>query len=273
MRNFGIIGTSVWRSQRFRHIAGKDRDGAQLTYLYLQTTVHGNSAGTFVLPPEMAALDRQRKPAEVRQHYEELRHVGLIRYDSAEEIVQLMGFYRFNSLGSRKHMAGPLHVIRSLPQSYVRNLAACDLVVAMFERRQEWAAKVRTKRHSKERGAETEVMKLLDAMTEVDEWIADLIREMRLQSMIAAPEVGLSNATLDALCETLSIALSDTPIERRIDTHSDTTETEKETEKTTETDKTKTKTTDKTKTTETAIQRPNADQLLEEMRAKLAAGG
>ncbi len=135
MRQFGIVASSVWRSRKFRSL---ETNAARLAYFYLHTTTHGNSAGVFVLPPEMAALEMKIPGDEVRSAYRELAEVELIRYDPAEELVQIVNFYRFNGITSRKHLAGPLRVIHSLPQSPVRSSAALELVLAIFERARAW---------------------------------------------------------------------------------------------------------------------------------------
>lgn len=135
MRQFGIVASSVWRSRKFRSL---ESNVARLTYFYLHTTTHGNSAGAFVLPPEMAALEMKVPSDDVRAAYCELHDVELVRYDAAEELVQIVNFYKFNGISSRKHLAGPLRVINSLPQSPVRSSAALELMLAIFDRAKGW---------------------------------------------------------------------------------------------------------------------------------------
>jgi len=245
MRQFGIISSSIWRSKRFRQLT---TDLARLTYLYLHTTTHGNSAGAFVLPPEMAALELKVPSEDVRASFIELAECRLIRYDPEEELIQIVNFFRFNSISSRKHLAGPVRIIQALPQSPVRDCAACDLIMAMFERREEWREKASRLKRSENRSDHTDAGKILEAMGGFDGTAADIIKEMKLEPMLLSQEIGIDGHTLDRLEEALLIPLSHTTIE----SPSDTTETEKTTEKTTEKDKTKT--TDKTTTTERGVQ-------------------
>lgn len=187
MRQFGIIQSSIWRSKRFRELSS---DLARLTYIYLHTTKHGNSIGTFEMPPELAALDMRRDADEVREGLAELARVKLIRHDPEEELVQIVNFFRFNSPSSRKQLAGPLKIVRdALPSSPVRDACACDLVVAMYQRAQTWGADV-----------EARAAFLHEA--------AQLVHDLELKSLLASQEIGLSEALLIALSEALLIDLA-----------------------------------------------------------------
>jgi len=247
VRQFGIISSSIWRSKRFRQLGS---DLARMTYLYLHTTVHGNSAGAFVLPPEMAALELKVPAADVRAVFIELAEARLIRYDPEEELIQIVNFFRFNAISSRKHLAGPVRIIQALPHSPVRDYAAFDLILAMFERREDWNEKALRLKRSEHRSDHIEAGKILEAMSGFDTTAADIVKEMKLEPMLTSQEIGLDARTLDRLGEALLIPLSHTPIHSPIHSPSDTTETEK----TTETDKTTDKTTTKTTTTERGVQ-------------------
>lgn len=221
MRQFGIISSTLWRSKRFRALSSLQ---VKTVYIYLHTSPHGNSAGAFILPPELAALDLNAPAEEVREAFEELRDVGLIRYDPDEQIVQIVGFFRFNSVKSRKHLAGPMRVIREvLPASPARDAAACEMVVDMVERARQWDADV-------------------DARAVFMSEAKRLIEELRLQALISSPEIGLSDTLLITLSDTLFITL---PIQGE--------DQDQDQDHRDDTDKTKTK----TKTTETAQKRLN----------------
>lgn len=185
MRQFGIVASSVWRSKKFRAL---ESDVARLTYFYLHTTTHGNSAGVFVLPPEMAALEMKVTGEAVRLAYAELNRVSLVNYDPAEELVQIVNFYRFNAITSRKHLAGPLRVIHSLPQSWVRSTAALELVLAIYERARGWD-------------------KTVEARGPFMQEAANLIRNFDLAGLITHPEHGLSIDLQIALSDDLLISL------------------------------------------------------------------
>lgn len=234
MRQFGIISSSIWRSRRFRQLT---TDAARLTYLYLHTTTHGNSAGAFVMPPEMAALEMKVPSDKIQDAFMELAASRLIRYDPDEELIQIANFFKFNSISSRKHLQGPVRIIRSLPKSPVRDCAACDLILAMFERREEWRDKAQRLQKSETRTDHTEAGKILEAMGGFDTTAADMIKEMHLETTLASEEIGLDKQTLEQLSDALLIPLSHTPIDTPIDITD--TEKNKEKDKTTETEKTK----------------------------------
>lgn len=190
MRNFGVISTSIWRSKRFRMLAC---DLSKLVYMYLHTTTHGTSAGVFVNPPELAALEMRQDAELIRDAYEELSEVGLIRYDSEEEMVQIVGFFKHNGPTSRKHLAGPLAIIyNSLPQSFVRDAAAIELVASIYERALTWDVSV-----------EARAVFLSEA--------AKLIKNLHLEDAICDPKFGLDIGLLIGLSEDLLI---DLPIQR-----------------------------------------------------------
>lgn len=187
MRQFGIIQSSIWRSKRFRELSS---DLARLTYIYLHTTKHGNSIGTFEMPPELAALDMRRPSDEVREGLDELARVKLIRHDPEEELVQIVNFMRFNSPSSRKQLAGPLKIVRdALPASPVRDACACDLVVAMYDRAQTWGSDV-------------------EARTAFLHEAAQLVHDLHLQKLLASPEIGLNDGLLIGLSDALLIDLA-----------------------------------------------------------------
>lgn len=199
-----MVASSVWRSKKFRALA---TDSARLTYFYLHTTTHGNSAGVFVLPPEMAAVEMRVGADVIRESFAELNQVGLIRYDQDEELIQITNFFRFNVITSRKHLAGPLRMIRSMPQCWVRQAAASDLVVAIHDRARSWD-------------------KTVDARGPFMHEAANLIKEMDLKEVICSPEIGLPIDLLIALSDDLLIAL---PIQGNGNGYGNKTDTETDT--------------------------------------------
>ena len=208
MRQFGIISSSVWRSKRFRQL---ESDLACLTYIYLHTTTHGNSAGAFIVSPEIAALEMKRDPVQVRAAFEELAEVKLIRYDPEEELVQIINFFKFNSPTSRKHLAGPLRIINdALPSSPVRDAAAVELVLSMHERASGWANNV-----------EAKGVFLQEAAT--------IIKTLHLEAMLCGPEFGLEIDLLIGLSNDLLITL---PIQEQGKDQGDNKTTDKTTETT-----------------------------------------
>lgn len=219
MRQFGIIASALPRSKRWIAIAELCNGDKSLTrlcklvYTHLQYTKHGNSAGAFEYPPEMASFELREPPEEIAVCYEILNAVGLIRYDKDEALIQIVGFFRFNSPTSRKHLAGPLRIImEALPASPVRDAAACELVVDMYKRAAAWENSV-------------------DAKGAFMQEAANIIRKLHLEDMLCSADIGVDIDLLIALSTDLLI---DLPIQGKGKDQGDnkTTDTDKTTETT-----------------------------------------
>lgn len=137
MRKFGVIGSRVWRSSKFRNLHSIE---ARLLYLYLHTSAHGNSAGCFHISPTLIAAETGI--TDVEGSLSDLECVGLIRRDSTEDLVQIAAFFTFNMPSSRKQLAGPLSVIAALPKGPVLNCACAELAIGLFLKAEEWDVKV-----------------------------------------------------------------------------------------------------------------------------------
>jgi hypothetical protein len=141
------------------------------------------------MPPELAALDLVRDADEIRGSFHQLRDVGLIRYDESEELLQIVGFFRWNSVKSRKYLAGPLRIIRGvLPDSFARDAAALELVVDIHKRARGW-----------DKDVEARAVFMQEA--------ADLVRDFDLTRLFADPSFGLSDTLRIRLSDDLSITL------------------------------------------------------------------
>lgn len=254
-----MIGTSIWRSKRFRALTS---DSARLTYLYLHTTSHGNSLGAFVIPPEMAALDRKRPADEIREDYLELQKVGLIAYDPEEELLLIHGFYKFNAVGSRKHLAGPIKLVASLPDSPVKVLAVCGLIVALFERWTEWRGKIRRYRATGKVYDTAQAVSLTEASAGFVEEALNLLEIDGVREAFATNSIGLPIGVSEGVCIDLSIGVA---IQRRQETE---TNTNTNTTNITTTDNTTT--TDTTTTTNTPPDGSQADAIQIEIAAMTA---
>lgn len=163
------------------------------------------------MSPEIAALEMKRDPVQVRAAFEELAEVKLIRYDPDEELVQIINFFKYNSPTSRKHLAGPLRIINeALPSSPVRDAAAVELVLSMYERATGWANTV-----------EAKGVFLQEAAT--------IIQTLQLQDVLCGPEFDLDLGLLIGLSNDLLISL---PIQEEGKDQGDNKTTDKTTETT-----------------------------------------
>ena len=239
MREFGKISSSIWRSKRWRRIlAAVDGDVsrarlAKSAYFCLHTSVHGNSIGAYVMPPELAALDMQEPVDELIEAYRTLQEVGLIRYDEDEWLLQIVGFLEFNGFTSRKHLAGSLKIFHSLPDCRLKDLVAADIVMAVFHRTQVWktdlvyrSSRLVTPKDQKDYN------NLTEARAGFLEDASKLIQSRGLIPILAGDEIALPGERKIALSDELSIDLS---IHRDKETEIET-ETQTETQTQTETE-------------------------------------
>lgn len=200
-----MISTSVWRSRRFLALQTGE---ARMLYLYLHTTKHGNSAGTFEMPPEMAFLETKIDVDVIRESFIDMRSNGLIRYDEDEQLVQIRGFYKFNAISSRKHLQGPLKVLDGLPDCDVKKLSVCDLAISIHERAVEWRDKISWLIRGESRKQKGDAESLMQARAAFLEIAQEMIKRHRCQSLIFSTEIGLPEKQRIALSEDLLIPLS-----------------------------------------------------------------
>lgn len=129
MRRFGMIGSRVWRSKKFRDLGGTD---SKLLYLYLHSCSHGNSAGCFHISPTLIAAETGIE--NVESCLQDLARVGLILRDPSEDLVQIRSFFAFNMPSSRKQLAGPLTILEGLPRGDLRDAVCAELALAVHEK-------------------------------------------------------------------------------------------------------------------------------------------
>lgn len=105
MREFSKVSPTVWRSRKFKALTDET---VKLTYLYLLTCPHGNSAGCFDLPAMYACADLDIKEPAYRKALDVLRRVGLIDFDEHDETILLVNWATFNEPTNAKHAMGLL---------------------------------------------------------------------------------------------------------------------------------------------------------------------
>ena len=223
MRDFGKISSSIWRSKRWRKIAPSlDGDKAKSrlvksAYFYLHTSVHGNSIGAYVIPPELAALDMQEPVDEIADAYRVMQDVGLIRYDEEEGLAQVVGFFEFNGFTSRKHLAGSLKIFHSLPSCHLKDVIAADIVLAIFHRTQVWKSDLAYRERSlTTQKDQSDHNKLKEARAGFLEDASKLVRFRRLIPILSSAEIGLSNELRIDLSNELLIDLSIVSLNRDV---------------------------------------------------------
>jgi len=200
-----MIATSIWRSRKFRAL---ENDAARMTYLYLHTSKHGNSAGAFIMPPELAALELPFNSAQAGDALANLSDVGLIRRDEDEEMVQIVDFFRVNVISSIKHAAGPVSVLEALPHSHLVQYVAADITLAMVARLVEWREKIQSLRAAENptRNQSETLSRMAQSFASFAAAAADVATRHKAAEII--PKITTEPALLNGVSEHLSIPLS-----------------------------------------------------------------
>lgn len=124
MRDFSKVSPTLWHSERFNSLTSDD---AKLTYLYLLTSEHQNSAGCYRLPDAYAAADLRWQLDRYRAARVELENAGLIRFDASASVVMITRWFRFNPPMNSSHLKGIKHILARLPSQQIWEEAAAEL--------------------------------------------------------------------------------------------------------------------------------------------------
>ncbi len=112
MREYGKISTSIWSSQKFLSLSD---DAPRLLYLYLHTCPHGNATGCFRLPKGYAMADLGWLKKDFDSSIRELLKAGLVSWNDAESVVQIVGFMAMSPVTNQKHMTGAIKAALAVP--------------------------------------------------------------------------------------------------------------------------------------------------------------
>lgn len=105
MREFTKVAQTLWRSKKFRGLAGDD---ARTCYLYILTCPHINSAGCFDLDPFYACADLMWDIERYRNSLKTVCEAGLLEFDEEERTVRVTNWFTFNAPANPKHALGIL---------------------------------------------------------------------------------------------------------------------------------------------------------------------
>ena len=111
MRDYGKIKTSLWRSKKF----GSVSDSARLLYLYYHTCSHVNSVGCFEMIDQYGAYDLGWDVPKYAECRKELEEIGLVCFDSEENILRIVKFLEMDPFTNGKHASGSIAVAMKLP--------------------------------------------------------------------------------------------------------------------------------------------------------------
>ncbi len=107
------IESHIWFDEKFTGLS----HSAQLLFLYVLTSPHGNLAGIYVLKKGYACDDMKTLPEDFEKDLEELSSKELIRYDKATQVIWIKNFLKHNPLENRNQKISAIRRISSLPKS------------------------------------------------------------------------------------------------------------------------------------------------------------
>ncbi len=150
-RHFGMVSVNIWASAKF--IALKD-DTSRLAYLYLHTCQHGNANGCFRLPPQYLGADLDVRRAQALEILQDLEAVGLIAYDTGENILLIRGFFTHNKITNHKHLLGSIKSFETLPKnSPVVAALSLEIIASGYEQAEKLNEKGRSQVQSEHANA------------------------------------------------------------------------------------------------------------------------
>jgi hypothetical protein len=112
MREFGLIGTVIWQSQKWKRLKSDD---ARLAYFYLHTNRLSTSAGCYQLPEAVALSDLGWTKAKWRRARDDLIRVNLIEFDAAEQTFFIVKFPQVVKPLGPSHLTGILRLLEKVP--------------------------------------------------------------------------------------------------------------------------------------------------------------
>lgn len=118
MRDYAKISPTIWRSRKFKAL--DDNDDARLFYLYLHTCPHGNSVGCFWLPRGYIQADLGWSDTRIDTCIRALCKGVLIRWNDAENVVQIVDFLAHSPIHNDKHAVGSARLALQLPDCDVK---------------------------------------------------------------------------------------------------------------------------------------------------------
>ncbi|MCP4184848.1 MAG: hypothetical protein GY761_16270 [Hyphomicrobiales bacterium] len=111
MREFSKISPSLWHSKRFQNLQSDD---AKLSYLYLLTCEHQNSAGAYRLPAGYACHDLGWDAGRYQKTTEELQESDLVIFDHDTDEIMIRRWFKHNPPMNKNHRKGIVSALERL---------------------------------------------------------------------------------------------------------------------------------------------------------------
>lgn len=134
-RLYAKISISIWRSKKFKYLEGDDR--ARLLYLHLHSCPSVNSVGCFNLPLGYITADLGWDQKSAAKAIDSLSAVGLIEYNTNEDVVRIVDFIRHDPPTNPKHAQSMFRVAKMVADCSEKLHAFKDLHSTEFGKKVE----------------------------------------------------------------------------------------------------------------------------------------
>ena len=124
MRGYSKISPALWDSERFNTLPSDD---GRYLYLYLLTSRHQTSAGTYRLPDGYAATDLRWAPERYAMAREQLVQADLIRFEAQTSVVMITRWFKHNPPMNDSHLKSIEGELERLPSLTLSEAAQKDL--------------------------------------------------------------------------------------------------------------------------------------------------
>lgn len=125
-RQFNMIAPAIWRSARFLGVSSD----AKALHLYLLTSPHQNSAGTYCLPDGYACADL-RWPLDLYQSSRaELVEAELIAFDEETSEIYVLRWFQHCAPKGPKQQAGTRRLVEAIESDPIREKVEDDYLAA-----------------------------------------------------------------------------------------------------------------------------------------------
>lgn len=114
-----MVSTRLWRSKKFRALTSHWH---QLVFIYILTSEHQNSAGSYRMPLGYALADTGWPEREVASALEGLAEGKLISYDSETEELFVHGWFVQCPTMNNSHEIGTRRIISKIESEAIRTL-------------------------------------------------------------------------------------------------------------------------------------------------------
>jgi hypothetical protein len=119
MRDFNKVNPMLWQAPWFKALP---TDDAKVLYLYILTSMHQNSAGTYPLPEGYAGVDLQWASERFQTARDTLVAANILHFDADTSEVFLEYWFWHNPLQNGKHRTGTARLIQRILSHELRHV-------------------------------------------------------------------------------------------------------------------------------------------------------